>query len=315
MNQNRAIVTGSAGYIGGHMAKKLLDLGWTVLGYDNQISSTGENSTVLEKMSNYIDLKFADQLNNRDNCDVLFHFAALKSVPDSQAEPAKYWHNNIGVLYEAIGLAKKWNIKHFVFSSSCSVLGQKTGPVTEIDTTNPQSVYAQTKLVSEQILEQWSKETGIKVTILRYFNPIGVADGLSDNHFNSTNLIPSIAFKILANQPIQIYGHDWPTSDGTCIRDYIDINDLIDAHLSVLDLNHQNTEIFNVGTGRGVSVLELVDTIIDILGKGKFEFKNRRDGDIAQIWANPEKIQKIGWTAKTGLKDSLISHLKYYKLI
>jgi len=315
MEENKYIlVTGGAGYIGSHMVQILLENGYKPVIFDNL--STGNINSV-PKEAKFIkgDLKnkneIEDAFKNFD-FDAVMHFAASLIVPESVEKPLEYYKNNI---LSAINLAEtmvKNKVGKFIFSSTTAVYGEpKNIPIIETEETNPINPYGSSKLMVEKIIKDVSLTHDFSYIILRYFNVAGIhpSGRLSPNK-NSTHLIPNV-IKVANGQKeeLLVFGNDYPTKDGTCIRDYIHVVDLCNAHLLALKALSKGikNEIFNLGTSSGFSVKEVIDTAEKTLKKTiKYRVVPRRPGDPAKLIANSSKAREIlGWLPKSSLSDIL----------
>ncbi len=332
------LVTGGLGYIGSHAAVLLLENGYNVIIVDNLSNSRKEILSGIEKITGkkpvvYIsDLKDSpatSKIFEENKIDAVMHFAAYKAVGESVETPLKYYENNIFSLINTLKNSIHNNVKAFIFSSSCTVYGQPEKlPVTE-DTPviQPNSPYGNTKKISEEILFDTAKTGDISIISLRYFNPIGAHPSAMIGELPlgvPNNLVPFItqtAYGI--REQLKVFGNDYNTPDGTPIRDYIDINDLVEAHLIALERllhgqNESNVEIFNLGAGKGYSVLEVIEEFEKTNNlKLNYIITDRRPGDVEKIWADPSKANKIlGWQTKRTLSDSLKTAWeweKYYR--
>ncbi|HRE96804.1 MAG TPA: UDP-glucose 4-epimerase GalE, partial [Flavobacteriales bacterium] len=249
----------------------------------------------------------------------IIHFAACKAVGESVAQPLKYYHNNIGSLVVVLELMKDFGVNDLVFSSSCTVYGQpEQVPVSESSPSKQaMSPYGYTKVVCEQIIEDViASGQALRCVLLRYFNPIGAHPSGRIGELPRgvpNNLIPYITQTAAGQRSsLTIHGNDYSTVDGTCIRDYIHVVDLADAHVKALEWIHSETdeplrEVFNVGTGKGETVLEVVNTFKKISGIDvPYTVGPRRSGDVEQIWASTEKVEQLlGWKARLSLADAL----------
>jgi UDP-glucose 4-epimerase len=252
-----------------------------------------------------------------DNYDIeaIIHFAALKSVPESMEKPLTYYKNNIDSTLNVIEFAKAYKINKIIFSSSCSVYGNVDEmPITEDTPFNKaESVYAETKQICENILKAASKENNIDVVSLRYFNPVGADEsGLigEDPRNPATALVPILVeFADGKRDNMQVFGSDYNTRDGSCIRDYIHVTDLAKAHIKALESNISGYDTFNIGTGNGVTVLELIEAYEKGIGcKLNYEIVGRRDGDIEAIWSDTTKAETVlGFKPEKTLHDMLKS--------
>ena len=316
------LVTGGAGYIGSHTCVELLNAGEEIIILDNFVNSKPEalkqNQTITGK-----DFRFyeADLLNKEaidkvfaeNSIDAVIHFAGLKAVGESVMQPIRYYHNNITGTLNLCNVMQAHNVKKMVFSSSATVYGTpKTVPIDEtfpLSTTNP---YGSTKLMIEQILRDiYTADNEWSIALLRYFNPIGAhKSGLIGEDPNGipNNLMPYIAQVAIGKlECLGVFGNDYPTHDGTGVRDYIHVVDLSLGHLKALAKirKDKGVDAYNLGTGKGYSVLDVVAAFEKASGKKvKYQIKPRRPGDIAECYANPEKAKKIlGWEAIYGIEE------------
>jgi UDP-glucose 4-epimerase len=249
------------------------------------------------------------------NVDSVIHFAAYSLVGESMTNPAKYYHNNVAGTLALLDAMLAENVKYLVFSSSAATYGDcGDGLITEDSPQNPTSVYGQTKLMMEQFMQDYDKAYGMKYVALRYFNAAGAhASGeIGEAHNPESHLIPLILQ--VANgkrEQINVFGDDYPTHDGTCIRDYIHITDLADAHIRALEYlkNGGKSTYYNLGNGNGFSVKEVIDTVEKVLGQPiKKQIVERRPGDPASLVASSEKIQReLGWKPKYDTLDSVVA--------
>lgn len=316
------LVTGGAGYIGSHTAVELLKKGEKLIIVDNFVNSKRENLDKIRQISGQ-DFKFYDidllheesleRVFQENEIEAVIHFAGLKAVGESVQKPIKYYHNNITGTLILLKLMKKYMCKKIVFSSSATVYGNPhTVPIKEdfpLATTNP---YGTTKLMIEQILQDiYVSDPDSSIVLLRYFNPIGAHEsGIIGEEPNGipNNIMPYIVRVATGEyEELKIFGDDYPTVDGTGVRDYIHVVDLSLGHIKALDKlrNFKGIEIYNLGTGRGYSVLELVKTFEKVNGVNiKYKITNRRQGDIAICYADPKKAQEdLEWTATRGIEE------------
>ena len=306
------LVTGGAGYIGAHVARSLLSNNFEVVVVDDL--STGVKrkvpQDVLFKELNIANTNELTSILKNEKIEGVIHLAAKKAVGESIENPSLYYKENIGGILSLLEAMNKANVKNIVYSSSAAVYGTpKVEKVTEESETYPESPYGETKLVGEWLLKADKAAREINWISLRYFNVVGAgANELGDTGVN--NLVPLVFSAISQSKRPQIFGDDYPTKDGTCIRDYIHVVDLAQAHvLSALKiLNNNYSEILNIGTGHGSSVKEVMETIEKIVGKSiNYEITNRRPGDPAQTVADIEKSKKLlNWVAEKKL-DEMIS--------
>ena len=333
MNNKRILVTGGLGYIGSHTTVALIEKGYEVCIIDDLSNSSIDVLKRIEKITNASPNFFKLDLTNSSsvkeffaknyNFEGVIHFAAKKSVDESVRNPLDYYHNNIQSLINIL-VHVNFNAK-FIFSSSCTVYGQADKlPITEqTPLKKAESPYGNTKKICENILEDKTKiESEFSTVILRYFNPIGAhSSGLIGENPRNTpqNLVPIITKHAIGEiKKLIIYGDDYPTKDGTCIRDYIHIMDLADAHISALEYLFSNKrsnvfEIFNVGTGQGKTVKEVVECFEKISGKKiDYDLGSRRKGDVISAFADSSKAKKIlNWSTKVSFEDAILSAWKW----
>ena len=331
------LVTGGLGFIGAHTAATLIDNDFEVLIVDDLSNTSIEVLDGIEKASGkrpyfeQIDLKDKDkifQLFETYNVEGIIHFAAYKSVGESVKNPLAYYDNNLSSLINLLVITKHQKRRiPFIFSSSCTVYGEPDHlPILESETTKTAlSPYGNTKQICEEILADITQaDVNISVIVLRYFNPIGahVSAEIGELPLGAPqNLVPFITQSAAGIQgPITIFGNDYPTKDGTCIRDYIHVMDLADAH--VVALKHLNIlsdstyfDVFNVGTGKGTSVLEIIQAFERVNNVSlSYLIGERREGDVVEAYADTVKINKtLGWQASKTLDDSLISAWNWEK--
>ncbi len=307
------LVTGGAGYIGSATVKKLLDNGNFVIVVDNL--SKGDKKLVDSRAKFYhLDLTNKEDLKNvfsSNKIDAIIHFAAYKSVEESMTNTSKYIDNISGTI-NLLNLMVEYNISKIVFSSTAAVYGNPNYlPIDELHSTIPINFYGFTKLECEKIIEWYSKIHGIKFVNLRYFNVAGDA-GLNYFDKDARNVFPILMDSLVNNKTFAIFGNDYDTYDGTCVRDYIDINDLIEAHIQSLEITSNHT--INLGTSHGISVLELVNCCQEISGKKiKCVMGKRRLGDSATIIASNNLAKKIlDWEPKKKVEDMVKSTYNAY---
>jgi UDP-glucose 4-epimerase len=330
LNSKNILVTGGLGYIGSHTLVKLIKRGYTPFVVDNLSNSsldvidkvkeiTGEEVFFLEgDIGDIVGRK--NIINIFTNYDIyaVIHFAAYKSVSESTREPLKYYDNNINSTIRLLELMKYHNVKNLIFSSSCVVYGQPDiYPVTEKTPIKPaESPYGETKRMCEQIIESCCKYEGINAISLRYFNPIGAHESgiLYENPKGTPeNLMPYITGVITGQySSLKVFGDDYNTKDGTALRDYIDVNDLASAHVKALDIvDGIGYDVFNVGSGSGYTVMEVIDSFKRNGSPVKYEIVKRREGDIESIYGDISKAEKIlNWFPEKSLDDSVNSILK-----
>lgn len=325
------LVTGGAGYIGSHCVLALIEKGYDVLIYDNL--STGHISTVrtLEKVGKgKINFIQGDLLSTGDlaktflnKIDAVVHFAALSQVGESMTNPDKYYRNNVIGTLNLLDAMKNAGVNKIVFSSTAAVYGEPVHvPIDEEHPKNPINPYGQTKLVIERIMDDYDRAYGLKSVRLRYFNVAG-ADSESrvgEIHDPETHLVPNILKSTFNNsKTFEMFGTDYDTKDGTCVRDYINVEDLANAHILALDylIDGGKTDVFNLGTKMGNTVKEVFDVCERVTGKSiPVVVKGRRDGDPAQFVADNSKAQKIlGWVPQNSLEYSVKTAYAWEKVL
>ena len=317
------LVTGGAGYIGSHTAVELLKAGREIVIIDNFSNSKPKVLENIKKITgkdfkfyevDILDEEKLEKVFKENNIESVIHFAGLKAVGESVVKPIEYYHNNITGTLVLLKLMKKYNCKRIVFSSSATVYGDpEIVPITEEcktgGTTNP---YGTTKLFIERILQDvYVADNEFSIALLRYFNPIGAHEsGLIGEDPNDipNNLMPYITGVASGKLEIlSVFGNDYPTKDGTGVRDYIHVVDLAKGHLKALAKIRQEAgvKIYNLGTGHGYSVLDLVNTFQKVNNvEVKYKIVGRRAGDIATCYADPSKAKKeLGWVAEKGIED------------
>jgi len=326
----KILVTGGTGYIGSHTIVELLKAGYEVVLVDNLSNSISRIVDQIEKVSGKRQVFYQADLCDLDEVQRIFeehpdikgvvHFAAYKAVGESVAQPLKYYQNNLVSLMNLLQVMGAHNVEAFVFSSSCTVYGQPaTLPVTEDSPVQKAfSPYGNTKQISEEILNDTVATSALRVVSLRYFNPIGAhPSGLIGELPLGTpnNLVPIITQTAAGLRPgLTVYGNDYNTPDGTCIRDYIHVVDLAIAHVVSIDrvLGHKMEtpfEVFNLGTGKGTSVLEAIEAFERVSGqKLNYEIAGRREGDVEQVWADTSRANRVlGWKSTKDLDEMMAS--------
>ncbi len=319
MQKQTILVTGGSGYIGSHTVKALQQVGYEVSILDNLVYGHQDIAEILGAeliVGDTNDRDLLDQLFSDRPISAVMHFAAYAYVGESVTQPDKYYRNNVVgtlTLLEAMVAA---NIKTFVFSSTCATYGvpQQT-PITEDHPQAPINPYGATKLMVERILQDFDVAYGLKSVIFRYFNAAGADPNgvIGEDHNPETHLIPLILLTALGKRDaITIYGSDYPTPDGTCLRDYIHVTDLAEAHVLGLQylLNSKKSEIFNLGNGNGFSVKEVIDTAKQVTSKPiKVLFGDRRAGDPPALVGSSEKAKKIlNWQPKYADLNLILQH-------
>ncbi len=311
------LVLGGAGYIGSHAVKMLIDHGEQVVVVDNL--ETGHQAAV-HKMAKYYEVDIRDesaleQVFLENKIDAILHFSANSLVGESMQQPIKYFDNNVGGAITLLKLMTKYAVKNIVFSSTAAVYGEpKTVPITEENETQPTSPYGESKLMMEKLFKWSDYAQGIKYVSLRYFNVAGAdASGdIGEAHGVETHLIPLILQVPLGKrEAITLFGNDYPTKDGTCIRDYIHVTDLIDAHLKALDYLRAGNDsgLFNLGSGEGFSVLEILEVARKITGHPiPAIMAERRAGDPSVLIASSQKAESIlNWHPKYTQIETIVA--------
>jgi UDP-glucose 4-epimerase len=316
------LVTGGAGYIGSHTVRALREAGRDVVVFDSL--ELGRREAVIDApliVGDIADRDLVTATCNEHEITQLVHFAAYKAVGESMENPAKYWRNNVAgsvELYEACIAA---GVNDVVFSSSCSVNGTPAVvPLTETAPVHPESVYAESKAMVERILYWYGQTSGLRSVALRYFNAAGASfDGrIGEDWTYSQNLVPLAMKAILLNdRRLNVFGNDYDTPDGTCIRDYIHVVDLADAHVKALDYLGRGGETVavNVGTGIGSSVVDVLNATEVVAGEPvPFDIVPRRAGDPVSTYADPTfAAETLGWTAQFGLREIIESAFAWHK--
>lgn len=329
--KKRILVTGGTGYIGSHTVVELQNNGYEVIIIDNLSNSSAEVVDNIEKVSGIrpifekldcLDYEGLDALFTKyQGVEAIIHFAASKAVGESVEKPLLYYRNNIVSLINLLELMPKHGVKGIVFSSSCTVYGEPDElPVTEkAPIKKATSPYGNTKQINEEIIQDTiTSGAPINAILLRYFNPIGAHSTALLGEFPNgvpQNLIPYLTQTAMGiREKLSVFGSDYNTPDGSCIRDFINVVDLAKAHVIAIDriLNNKQkdkVETFNIGTGRGLSVLELIDLFEKATGvKLNYQIVGRRAGDIEKVWANPDYANnELGWKAEETIEDTLRS--------
>ena len=334
----KVLVTGGLGFIGSHTVVELQNKGYEVVIIDNLSNSSIDVLDGIVAISKIkptffnIDLRdktaVSDFFKQNEDINGVIHFAASKAVGESVQNPLLYYENNINTLVYLLQNLQDKSRANFIFSSSCTVYGQaETMPIEENAPIQPAiSPYGNTKQIGEEIIIDTTKVTNINAILLRYFNPIGAHASAKIGELPigvPQNLVPFITQTAIGlREKLSVFGSDYPTEDGTCIRDYIHVVDLAKAHVVALErlMNNQNVdkvEIFNVGTGKGSSVLEVIETFEAVSGKKlNYQLVERREGDVIEAFANTEKVESVlGWKAESTLKDALESAWKWEQIV
>jgi len=314
------LVTGGAGYIGAHTVRALRAASRDVVVLDT-LERGNQNAVIDAKLivGDIADQKLVAKICRKYKVTDVVHFAAYKAVGESMTHPMKYWQNNVASTIKLLETLISQNVYRFVFSSSASVYGTpKSSPTTENELTNPESVYAETKLAVENILKSLTT-TGLKSVSLRYFNAAGASgdNKIGEDWTTSQNLIPRVMRALLDDKfKFEVFGNDYATPDGTCIRDYIHVEDLAVAHLKALEYLESGgkTMACNIGTGNGTSVTELLEMAAQVANrKVPHTIGARRDGDPVTVFADASLAQKVlGWQATHDLRSIIESAYNWH---
>lgn len=335
--KGKILVTGGTGFIGSHTTVELQNAGYDVVIIDNLSNSNEEVLDGIEHITgkrpvfvkgDCTDLSTLRKLfEDNPGIEGIIDFAASKAVGESMHKPILYYRNNLNILLNLLDLMPEYGVKAFVFSSSCTVYGEPDqNPITEdAPIKKATSPYGETKQVGEDIIHDVvNSGAPIKAIMLRYFNPIGAHPSAEIGELPngvSQNLIPYLTQTAIGiRKELSIFGDDYDTPDGSCIRDFINIVDLAKAHVKALDRmledkNDESLEYFNIGTGEGLSVLQLLDAFQRATGvEVPHKIVGRREGDIVKIWADPSKANKVlGWKAETPIEDTMLSAWNWQK--
>jgi UDP-glucose 4-epimerase len=324
----KILVTGGCGYIGGHTIVDLVNNGFDVISIDDLSKGSLRMLNGIEAVLRKPVKNYKVNLCNLEDTEAIFienpdivgiiHFAAFKSVPESVSEPLRYYSNNIESLVNVLKCAKNYGVHNFVFSSSCSVYGnaeklpvEENAPLSE-----PESPYARTKQIGEAICRDLTmSDRSFKSILLRYFNPVGAHPSVKIGELQEKpeNLVPVITQTAIGKrEEMHVFGADYPTRDGSCVRDYIHVMDIANAHTKALQYmmdgrNADRCEIFNLGTGKGVTVLELISAFEKVSGeKLNYKIGPRRAGDVVEVYANNNKAKELlGWEAAFDLDQMM----------
>jgi UDP-glucose 4-epimerase len=327
-DKKQIIVTGGSGYIGSHTVVELVDAGYEPIVFDDFRNS---KTWILDKVAEICGQSITSfnldcndysamqkAVNTLGDVVGIIHFAADKAVGESVSDPVKYYSNNIGSLSQMLKLSKEFGIEHLVFSSSCTVYGEPSNPVVTESTLiqKAESPYGATKIVCEDLINfAFKSGQDLKATLLRYFNPVGAHPSAKIGELPQgipNNLVPYITQTAKGlREKLTVFGDDYGTIDGTNVRDYIHVVDLAKAHVKALDHSFKQEsnfcEAYNLGTGTGSSVLEIIHTFEEVNElKLNYEIGARREGDVVQIWADPKKANEVlNWTCQYTIKEAL----------
>lgn len=300
MKNKRVLVTGGAGYIGSHVVEILVKKKFDVYIYDNLITG---HKRLINKNAKFIkgDVKNIKKLSKviyRYEIGTIIHLASYLNIAESEKYKKKYYQNNVGGTLNLVKACKNSKVKNFIFSSSCSVYGNVKGPVSENNKLKPKSYYAYTKVESEKIIKKYSELYKYNFCILRYFNVAGasLSGKIGEIEVSHGHLIKNLAIQYFKPIPkVFIYGKNYKTKDGTCIRDYIHVSDLAELHVKILSIinNKKKSLVINCGYGRGYSVDEIVNIFKSIKKNTKINYLQRRSGDVAQVYSDTKKMKRI----------------------
>jgi UDP-glucose 4-epimerase len=323
----KILVTGGCGYIGGHTIVDLMENGYQVISVDDLSRGSLRMLEGIEKITGRAVKNYKVNLCDLEDTEAIFienpdivgiiHFAAYKSVPESVQQPLKYFRNNLNSLVNLLQCAQNYGVNYFVFSSSCSVYGnakdlpvKETAPLAE-----PESPYARTKQMGEAICRDFAAQNrNFHVSLLRYFNPVGAHPTaiIGELQEKPENLVPMITQTAIGKRPeMLVYGNDYPTRDGSCVRDYVHVMDIANAHTksleSLMEGRGKKCDVFNLGTGNGVTVLELINAFENASGeKLNYKIGPRRPGDVVEVYADNQKARAVlGWDIKYGLHEMM----------
>lgn len=308
----KVLVTGGAGYIGSVVVERLLKAGHEAVVFDNlnkgHIAAVAPEAAFVQA-----DLQDGDAITKaleKHNIEAVIHMAADSLVGESMADPLKYFGSNVGGAMSLIGAMRKVGVQKIVLSSTAAVYGSpETMPITEETPQAPTNPYGESKLMIEKMLRWCDEAHGLRYVSLRYFNAAGATDRCGEDHSPESHLIPNV-LKVAAGEAehVNIFGEDYPTPDGTCVRDYIHVIDLADAHILALNVMERRSEIYNLGYGSGYSVAEVVEMARQVTGRRiPTEAAPRRAGDPPVLIASPDKIMRdLGWNPRNSELDRII---------
>lgn len=330
----KVLVTGGSGFIGSHTVVELQKAGYKVVAIDNFENSTPSVIKNIEKITgqnlDFIQADIRDKhalisvFNQHPDIKAVIHFAAYKAVGESVEKPLAYYENNVGGTVNLVEAMQQHGVQKLVFSSSCTVYGDVSADALPITEASPvvkaNSPYGNTKKICEELLFDAAKSSSTQVVALRYFNPIGAHDTALIGELPNgipNNLIPFVTQTAIGiREKLTVFGNDYPTRDGSCIRDFIHVVDLAKAHVKAIEfLNNttQNYSVFNIGTGNGNTVLEVITAFEKVSGKKlNYQIGPRREGDVVQIFASCNKaINELGWKAERSLENALETAWKW----
>jgi UDP-glucose 4-epimerase len=317
------LVVGGAGYIGSHTVKELLDQGKKVVVLDNLTTGHQDSidSRAIFERGDISHSEILDRVFTNYKIEAVMHFAANSLVGESVSNPSKYYQNNVASTLTLLEKMMEHKVDKFIFSSTAATYGiPETDVITESTPTNPINPYGRSKLMVEQILQDFYHAYGLKYVVLRYFNAAGahITGEIGEDHNPETHLIPLILQHLLGiRESISVFGTDYDTHDGTCIRDYIHITDLAQAHILALQSltnGAKTNEVYNLGNGKGFSVKEVIETCERVTGKqANVKLAERRAGDPAKLVASSQKIyEQLGWETKYSLEAMIETAWKWH---
>lgn len=328
----KILLTGGTGYIGSHLAVRLLEIGHAVAIMDNLANSKkeviGYIKEIAGKKPDFFELDMLDyngvrEVFGRENFDLVIHLAGLKSVKDSVIRPLEYYDNNVTGTINLLKCMQEYGVKRIIFSSSATVYGDNG--VNVVDETmetgrNIANPYGRTKYMIEEILKDVARaDDSFEVILLRYFNPVGAHNSglLGESPNNEPNNLMPVIMKVASGEipELQVYGDDYDTPDGSGIRDYIHVMDLVEGHVAAIQKLQPGVEVYNLGTGKGTSVLEMVK-MFEKISKETLPYKivARREGDLAEVIADPSKANKeLKWSAEHSIEDAITDTLNYLR--
>ena len=321
-NKKKILITGGAGYIGSHIVEQLVSQKNNIIIIDNLVTGY---KRLINKKAKFIkaDLKNKKNLKNiilKNKIHTIIHLAAYLNVSEAESNKKKYYKNNVIGTKNLVEACKNSEVKNIIYSSSCSIYGNTIGSVSEHKKPNPMGYYAYTKYKGENLIKKYSKEIGYNFAILRYFNVAGASSSKKIGQIEKSHgqLFKNISIQALKKNPvIRIYGKNYNTKDGTCIRDYIHVSDLADIHVKCINylFEKKKSITLNCGYGKGYSVQEVVNIFKKIKKNCKVLYEKRRPGDIDQVYANTKKLKKIlKWKPKhNNIKNILLSSIKWEK--
>ncbi len=318
----KILVTGGAGYIGSFMVRELKAKGFDPVILDNL--SQGHKEAVADFRLEQIDLvtekEKLDSLLSSERFDGVVHMASFIQMGESYKNPAKYYRNNVGGFMNLMDSMKDNGVKNIILSSSAGVYGNpERVPIEENDAKNPLNPYGETKYIMERMLEDYDAAYGIKYVGLRYFNAAGAAldGGIGEDHPEESHLIPNLIKKALKGEEVEIFGNDYKTSDGTNVRDYIHVLDLVETHSIAMQrlLDGAQSAFYNAGIGRGYSNKEVIDMVRDVTGMDlKIKYGPKREGDADALYASIDKIKKdFNWQPKYSINDIVKTAYLWHK--